>query len=111
MEKTSTGLPEKITGMLCYSLFWVTGIIFLLLEPQNKSVRFHAFQSIITFGVLNALYYLFWFVPKFGWMIFTLIGALTFILWVVLMVKTYQDQKWELPVVGAIAGKLAVRQK
>lgn len=43
MEKTSTGLPENVAGMLCYSLFWVTGVIFLLLEPNNKSVRFHAF--------------------------------------------------------------------
>jgi len=105
MEKTSTGLPENVAGMLCYSLFWVTWVIFLLLEPKNKSVRFHAFQSIIIFCVLNILYYSFFFIPVIAWMLNTLIVALTFILWVVLMVKTYQGHKWELPVAGALAVK------
>ena len=109
MEKTSTALPENIAGMLCYSLFWVTGVIFLLLEPSNKVVRFHAFQSIIIFGLLNILYFAFFFIPVIGWMLNTLVGALTFILWVVLMVKTFQEQKWELPLVGAPAGKWAAR--
>ncbi len=109
MEKTSTGLPENVAGMLCYSLFWATGVIFLLLEPGNKVVRFHAFQSIFVFGLLNILYFAFFFVPVIGWMLNTLVGAVTFILWVVLMVKTFQEQKWELPAAGKLAGKLAVR--
>jgi uncharacterized membrane protein len=107
MEKTTTGLSENVAGMACYALGWVTGIIFLLLEPQNKNVRFHAFQSIIIFGILNILYFIFWFVPVFGWIVNTLIGALAFILWVVLMVKTFQGQKWELPAVGALAERWA----
>ena len=109
MDKTSMGLPENIAGMLCYSLFWVTGVIFLLLEPNNKIVRFHAFQSIIVFSPLNILYFSFFFIPVVGWMLNTLVGAITFILWVVLMVKTFQGQKWELPAAGAIAGKWAAR--
>ena len=44
MEKTSTGLPENVAGLLCYVLGWITGIVFLLIEPGNKFVRFHAFQ-------------------------------------------------------------------
>ena len=53
MAKTSTGLEENIAGLLCYVLGWVSGVIFLILEPENKSVRFHAIQSIIVFGILN----------------------------------------------------------
>jgi uncharacterized membrane protein len=109
MEKTSTGLPENVAGMLCYSLFWITGVIFLLLEPSNKSVRFHAFQSVIVFGTINALLFVLFFVPVIDWILSYLLVALGFILWVVLMVKTYQGQKWELPVAGALAGKWAAR--
>jgi len=55
MEKTSTGLQENIAGLLCYVLGWVTGIIFLFIEKENKFVRFHAVQSIVVFGVLSII--------------------------------------------------------
>ncbi len=35
MEKTSTGLPENVAGMLCYSLFWATGVIFGILLKKG----------------------------------------------------------------------------
>ena len=56
MEKTSTGLTENVAGLLCYILGWITGIIFLILEPDNKFVRFHAIQSIIVFGIISVAY-------------------------------------------------------
>jgi hypothetical protein len=39
-SKTSTGLEENVTAVLCYLDWWITGIIFFLLE-ENKVVRFH----------------------------------------------------------------------
>ena len=107
MEKTSTGLQENIASLLCYVGTWVTGVIFILLEPNNKAVRFHAFQSIIVFAALNVVYFVFWFVPVFGWIVNSLLGALAFILWIVLMVRAYQGQKWKLPVIGDLAEKWA----
>ena len=50
MVKTSTGLEDNIAGLLCYVAGWVSGLIFLLIETENKFVRFHAVQSIIVFG-------------------------------------------------------------
>ncbi len=44
MAKTSTGLEENVAGPLCYVLGWVTGLVFILLEQENKFVRFHAMQ-------------------------------------------------------------------
>ena len=35
---------------------WITGLIFFLAEKENRFVRFHAMQSLITFGGLMALY-------------------------------------------------------
>jgi len=46
-------LKENIEGFLCYTLTWVTGLIFFVLEIENRSVRFHAMQSFLTFLILS----------------------------------------------------------
>ena len=53
MNKTSSGLDENVAGALSYALGWITGLGFLLTEPANKFVRFHALQSVIVFGGLS----------------------------------------------------------
>ena len=103
MEKTSTGLQENVAGLLCYLGMWVTGIIFLILEPKNRFVRFHALQSIVVFGGLTIVGFIFGFVPYFGWMVGVVVPVLGLILWIVLMVKAYQDERYKLPVAGDIA--------
>ncbi|MDZ4246338.1 MAG: hypothetical protein U1D67_04370 [Dehalococcoidia bacterium] len=66
MEKTSTGLAENVSGLLCYVLGWISGIVFLILEKENKAVRFHAFQSIIVFGILSLIGVVFSPIPILG---------------------------------------------
>ena len=99
---TKTGLQENVAGLLCYVLGWVTGIIFLILEPENKFIKFHAIQSIIVFGILTVASWLFSWI---FWLLGTLIGILTFILWIILMYKAYQGERYKLPVAGDIADK------
>ena len=55
MAKTSMNLEENVAGALCYVIVWITGIIFFFLEKENKTVRFHAMQSILTFLPLSIL--------------------------------------------------------
>jgi uncharacterized membrane protein len=100
--KTSTGMEQNTAGLLCYVLGWVTGIIFLLLEKDNRFVRFHAIQSIIVFGFLNVLGIVLGLIPVIRWFTW-IIGVIAFILWVVLMVKAYQGKMYKLPVAGDIA--------
>jgi len=107
MEKTSTGLDENIAGLLCYVVGWVSGIVFLLIEPENKFVRFHAFQSILVFGVLTLAHIVLDWIPVIGGFFGAVLGILTFILWVVLMVKAYQGTKFKLPWAGNQAEKWA----
>jgi len=102
MAKTSTGLDENVAGLLCYVLGWITGTIFILLETENKLVRYHAMQSIIVFGILTVAGIILGFVPYIGW----LVPAVSFILWVVLMVKAYQGAKYKLPWAGNLAEKI-----
>ncbi len=51
-NKTSSGMQQNVAGLLCYLFWWVTGIIFLIIEKDNKFVRFHAWQSIFTFAAV-----------------------------------------------------------
>jgi len=128
MAKTSMNMEENIESLLTYALTWVTGIVFLVLEKDNKNVRFHAFQSIFTFLPLTILtYILTWigtpkvtytsaygypiptyddslvFVSWIGWAV----GVVVFLLWLFLMYKAYQGEKFKLPIVGDLAEKQA----
>ncbi len=105
MAKTSTGLEENVAGLLCYVLGWISGIIFLLIETENKFVRFHAMQSIIVFGVLSIVSFILSWIPHVRWFGGGLVGALAFILWVVLMYKAYQGERYKLPWAGDQAEK------
>jgi len=108
MAKTSMNMEENVAGALCYVLGWVTGIIFYLLEKENKTVKFHAMQSILTFLPLMILSAIFttmsWYIP-FIWFLSWIFGILIFILWLVLIIKAYQGEKFKVPIVGDIAEK------
>ena len=103
--KTSTGMNQNVAGLLCYLGLWVTGLIFFLIEKENRFVRFHAMQSIITFGSLSVLLIVLGSNPFAGWMLMQILVVLKLILWIVLMVKAYQGQLFKLPMIGDMAEK------
>ena len=107
MANTSTGLSENAAGVLCYVLWWISGIVFLIIEPGNKTIRFHAFQSIIVFAVITVVAWIFNLLPVVGSVISTLISIVGFILWIVLMVLASQGKKYKLPWAGDLAEKWA----
>ena len=104
-SKTSLGLEENIAGLLCYVLGWVTGIVFLVLEKENKFVRFHAMQSLVTFLGLFVIAIVAGFIPFIGWIISILIAPLGLILWLLLMYKAFKGERFKLPIVGDFAEK------
>ena len=104
-KKTALGIDENIEGLLCYLLGFITGILFLILEKENKFVRFHAMQSTVTFVVLFVISMVLWSIPIIGWVISPLISLLSLILWILLMYKAYQGEVYKLPIVGDLAEK------
>lgn len=98
-----TGLQPNVAGALCYLLGLITGIVFLMIEKENRFVRFHAMQSIIVALAFVVVSIVLGFIPILGWVLGFLINLLGAALWVVLMVKAYQGEEWEVPVLGKIA--------
>ncbi len=93
----------NLKGALAYLGGFITGIILLLIEKDDKFVRFHAAQSIVVFGVL----FLVGFVPFVG----ILVPAVSFVLWIVLMWKAFNGELYKLPYVGDWADKLLAKFK
>src|SRR2546421_6442303 len=110
---TSLGFDERLERVLAYSLGWVSGLILFFLE-KNRNVRWHAVQSMVTFGSLSILMFaisllrgfLAW-IPLLGWLTSAGLGLLlsvlwwvTIILWVWLMVMAFVKEDYRLPFVS-----------
>ncbi|MFC1992798.1 DUF4870 domain-containing protein [Chloroflexota bacterium] len=104
---TDTGLPPNVAGLLCYVGGWISGIIFLILEPKNKWIRFHAAQSIVVFGAITVAGIILGWIPIIGDAFAAIISVIGFILWIILMVKAHQGERFRLPWAGEIAERIA----
>lgn len=94
---TTLGIDEKWERVLCYVGWWVTGLIFLLIEQRNTTVRRHAMQSLVVFGgisILTAILSLLSHIWVIG-LLFgagaALLGFVGFVLWILLMVAAYMS--------------------
>jgi uncharacterized membrane protein len=109
-----TGMADNVASALCYVLGLITGILFLVLAPynQNKTIRFHAFQSIFLHVAMIAVYIVLGILVRMmlgfvGVMLFPLIGLAVFVLWVYLIISAYQGKMVVLPVIGPLAQQQA----
>ncbi len=102
---TSLGIRARTAGVLCYLCGWVSGLIFFLLERENRFVRFHAMQSILFFGILSLAGWVFGHLPFLGFL-GAVIGLVMFIGWIVMMVKAHRGEYYKLPLFGDLAERL-----
>jgi uncharacterized membrane protein len=103
-EKTSTGIDANIAAALSYLVGFVTGIIFLVVEKENRFVRFHAMQSTLVFAGIVVIDILLNTVPFLGALVVVfLIMPASAVLWLLLMFKAYQGEEYKLPWVGRVA--------
>ena len=108
MKKTALGMDENVASMFCYLFGWITGLIFIFAEKENKNVRFHAWQSLLTFVGLNVLFFVLMLIPFIGLFLVPLLSLGSVALWVFLLVNAYQGKRIELPIVGEFAKKYSV---
>jgi uncharacterized membrane protein len=113
----TTGIAPHVAGALAYILGPITGVLFLVIEKENRFVRFHAAQSIAVGVATIALYIalsllgtVLAFIPVLGWIVALLltlvIGFGTFVLWLLLMWRAFHGKEWEVPIAGGFARRL-----
>jgi len=118
--ESSTELSPNLAGFLCYVAMWITGIVFVLLEKKSTFVKFHAWQSIMTFVVLTVVQIILWtivaIVPDSPmlWIVADVFNVFRVIvwliivgLWIALMILAYQGKMWKVPWAGDWAEKQA----
>ncbi|HEY4709273.1 MAG TPA: DUF4870 domain-containing protein [Candidatus Acidoferrales bacterium] len=110
-------MDEKVAGLLCYVLGWITGLIFYFID-KRPYVRFHAAQSIVVFGGLHvisivlAMFFGFSLLAgglggfSLGYAVYGLVNLLGLILWILLMVKAYQGERFRVPIAADISEKI-----
>lgn len=101
--KQTTAQNQNLMGAVAYLLGFITGIVLLIVEKENKFVRFHAMQSTIVFGGLFVISFVLGLVPVLGALVDSLLWIVGLILWIVLMYKAYQGELYKLPYIGKIA--------
>ena len=97
--KTALNLDENVEATLCYALTWVSGIVFFLIEKDNRTVRFHAVQSAVTFLGLTIIQFVLVNIIRIYFLSWPII-LLEVVLWIMLMVKAYNGEMFKLPVIG-----------
>jgi uncharacterized membrane protein len=115
--QTGGGVADNVAGALCYIPFCIgliIAIVFLAISPYNQRrfVRFHAFQAIFLFvallalGIVNMMVSI---AAPYG--VSTLLSMVLWIgglaLTILMIVKAYQNEMFELPVIGPLARKQA----
>lgn len=114
---TATRLSLKIVIALCYLWFWISGIVFLVLEKRNRLVCFHAWQSIITFGLLTVVLLILALLPPvpYGIVYFLLMGLWVIVitlgayLWILLTVTAFLGRPYSMPFISNYANRLTDR--
>lgn len=96
---------ENMLGAVSYLLGFITGIVLLLVEKKSSFVRFHAMQSTVLFGGLFVVNIGLGFIPLLGWLVSFILSMGAFVLWLLLMWKAFNGEKYKLPYVGEFAEK------
>jgi uncharacterized membrane protein len=115
---TSTGVDARLSALLCYLAWWVSGVVFLVIE---RAVRFHAAQSVVLFGGLTALIVVLSVISvaalfvspiifQAAWMFSYLVWFGAVLLWMLVLLKTFRGETWRVPFAGDLAARIASRE-
>jgi uncharacterized membrane protein len=117
---TSTGVDPRLSALLCYTAWWLSGVIFLIIEQQHRTVRFHAAQSLVLFGALSMLIGALSVFSVGMLMVSTgafqaarvlvyLVWGAAVIVWLLLMYRAYHGETWRVPLASTLAARIAAR--
>lgn len=108
--QTQTGLTKEAAAALSYILGPISGLLFLLLE-KDEFIRFNAMQSIVvSMSALIVYYFLRIFQNFIPLPLIPLFGLLVISLYLVILYKVSQGEKWDVPVFGKITSRLLTKK-
>lgn len=124
--QSSFGFSPKVAALICYVWIPMTSVLILITEKQNRTVRFHAFQSFflglsvfaasivlsVVIGILTLIAgvispYAGLVVSVISLLVWLVIAAALIAVWFLCLVKAYGGGIYKLPLVGNYAEKMA----
>jgi len=112
-KKSSTGMDPKIAVLLSYLFSFIGGLVFWLIEKENKFVKWNALQALILGIVEVASVILFsailgW-IPFIGWFFFSWLGwviwAAAWILGIIAIIMAFQGKTFRIPGIASLTDK------
>jgi uncharacterized membrane protein len=115
-ERSSTGLSPEVAATLAYLAGPFSGALLLASEPDNRFVRFHAWQAVFALGALGAVAFICLVLafallivsPTAFWVMLWLsaiAGVVWVAAWTLCVVQAYKGRVWKLPLAGDYAAR------
>jgi uncharacterized membrane protein len=115
---SSTGLAPNTAAALAYVAWWVSGLLFFLIERENRFVKFHAAQAMVGLGALWAIGLTVWafafaalFVSAAAFAVLLYVSYAVWMLgilaWAICIVTAWKGDEFELPIFGGLARRLS----
>lgn len=98
-------LEPNMEAALAYLVPPITGFLVWYYEKENGFIRFHAMQSIV-FGIATFIAYVIATATTailIGLLLVPLVTIASFLLWLMLLWKAYNNEEWEIPYLGKMA--------
>jgi len=107
-ETVQTGLSDNAASGLAYFTL-IPAIIFLVVSPYNQkaNIRFHCWQSIFLGIACIVIDVVLTMIPVVGWIIIPFFGLLVLILWILCIMKAFNGQRFNIPIIGDFSAKQA----
>ncbi|HUV36478.1 MAG TPA: hypothetical protein VMX58_06030 [Patescibacteria group bacterium] len=102
-NKQTSSIPPGIAGLLAYFIPFFGGVFFLIIEKENRLIRFHAVQSILLWIVFVILAAIFSWIPIINLLLYLVILAI----WIFAMYQALMERMYELPIIGEISKRQA----
>lgn len=103
---SSMNMEPNVAAGLSY-FTWIAGLIFFLVEKQNRFVRFNAMQELLLTGVVVAAEIVLLFLPIIGLLLWPFVGLTGFVLWLTCVIQAFQGKYFKLPIIGDYAERIA----
>lgn len=112
-KKSSTGMDPKVAVLLSYLFSWLGGLIFFLMEKENKFVKWNALQALIL-GIIEVacivvVSIMLGLIPYIGWFFFSWLGyvlaGVCWILAIIAIIKGFSGTSFRIPGVCKLADK------